>query len=77
MNFKRKWPLNEILYYIFFVEALFYLNPRENSLVFSMEKSKKARTTFKMLLKNNENNAGLWVIYAEIEFLKSKFTIFF
>lgn len=64
--------MNEVLYYIFFLEGLFYLNPKENSLVFTLEKAKKARNSFKMLLKNNESNAGLWVIYTEVEFLKSK-----
>ena len=59
------------------MEALFYLNPKENSLVFSVEKSKKSRNSIKMLLKNNEANAGLWVIYAEIEFMKSKQNIVF
>ena len=69
---QRKWPVNEVMYYIFFLEAQFYLNPREDSLIFTAEKSKKARNNFKALLKNNESNAGLWVIYAEVEFLKSK-----
>lgn len=66
-------PCDQIFHYIFFIEGLFYLHAGESHLqqLFSNEKAKSSRNMFKKLLKFNESNIGLWVLYAEIEFYKS------